>query len=68
MVANISREHVTATLSSTMDTIHSRYQPVTNLSSKQVMIVISNTIHYWVKLAGHLREVLDVKMDMTTSV
>ena len=67
MVANISRKHVTATFSSKIDTIHSRNQPVTNLSSKQVMIVISNTTHYLVKLAGHLKKVLVVMGTHTTT-
>jgi hypothetical protein len=46
MVAIISGKHVTAIFSSKVDTIYSRDQPVTNLSSKQVVIIISNTIHY----------------------
>ena len=68
MVAFISRKRVTAIFSSKVNTIHFRDQPVTNLSSKQVVVVIGNTIHYWVKLAGHLKEVLVVRMNMTTSV
>ena len=44
-VAIISRKHVTAISSSKVDTIYSRDQPVTKLSSKQVMFIISNTIH-----------------------
>ena len=46
MVAIISGKRVTAIFSSKVDTIYSRDQPVTNLSSKQVVIIISNTIHY----------------------
>ena len=46
MVAIISGKHVTAIFSSKVDTIYSRDQPVTNLSSKQVVIIISNAIHY----------------------
>ena len=46
MVAIISRKCVTAIFSSRVDTIYSRDQPVTNLSSKQVVIIISDATHY----------------------
>ena len=46
MVAFISRKHVTAVVSSKVNTIYSRDQPVTNLGSKQVVIIIGNTTHY----------------------
>ena len=68
MVAFISRKSVTAIFCSEVYTIYSRDQPVINLGSKQVVIVIGNAIHYWVKLAGHLKEVQVVMMNMTTSV
>ena len=57
-----------AFISSEVYKIYSRDQPVINLGSKQVVIVIGNAIHYWVKLAGHLKEGLVMMMDMTTSV
>ena len=44
---------------------------VANISRKHVTATFSSkmvTIHYWVKLAGHLKEALDVRINMTTSV
>ena len=46
MVAIISEKHVTAIFSSKEVTIYSHDQPVTNLSSKQVVVIVSNAIHY----------------------
>ena len=68
MVAFISRKCITAVFSSEVYMIYPRDQPVINLGSKQVVIVIGNAIHYWVKLAGHPKEVLVMRMNMTTSV
>ena len=44
---------------------------VANISRKHVTATFSSkmvTIHYWVKLGGHLKEALDVRINMTTSV
>ena len=46
MVAIISGRRVTAILSSKVETVYSCDQSVNNLSKKQLVIKISNTVHH----------------------
>ena len=48
MVAIISWKHITAIFTSKKVTVCSHDQLVTNLSCNQVVVIVSNAIHYWV--------------------
>ena len=67
-VAIISSKHVTANISNKVDTIYSCDEPVSHLSSKQVLFIIRNTVHSCRKPAGRLREIMVMRMrtSMTT--
>ena len=62
-----SSKQVMAVISDKVDTIHSCNEPVSHLSSKQVMFVTSSTIHSCSKLDGCLREVKGMGTSKTTS-
>ena len=48
-------------------TIYSCDEPVSHLSSKQVMFIICNTVHSCSKLAGRLRKVKVIRMRTSTT-
>ena len=65
--AIISSKQVKAVISDKVDTIYSCKEPMSHLSSMQVMFIICNTVHSCSKLAGRLRKVMVIGMWTSTT-